>query len=72
MDVKTELDKINEQMAWLKFELFKIDNRRADLVNELLKLQGQVELLGRLDGAKTPILRSGSQPKGGGNAGPNP
>jgi hypothetical protein len=67
MDIKAELGRVRENIARLKFELFNVDNRRASLVQELLKLQGQMELLSSLDRAEFPMYRDSaveSQPKG--------
>jgi len=61
MDIKAEMAKVADRMDQLRFELFEMENRKGDLVSELLKLQGQMELLKRLDG-------SGGKE----NAGPNP
>lgn len=56
MDIKAEMAKVANRMEEIKFELFQMENRKGDLVSELLKLQGQMELLKRLDnGGAVPL-----------------
>lgn len=63
MDVKAQLDRVKEEAARLKFDLFQLDNRRGELVQEILKLQGQMELLEQMNNPES---------RGQGNAGQNP
>jgi len=52
IDVKAEITRLSEEMQPLLSQLQQLDAKRQEIANQIVKLQGAIELLQRLDGSK--------------------
>jgi len=50
IDVKAEISKLNDEMRPLLLQLQQLDAQRQQVANEIVKHQGAIEVLQRLDG----------------------
>ena len=54
IDVKKESEKVNEEIKVLATQINVLDQQRQEAVNQLIKKQGELEYLQRLNGEKKP------------------
>ena len=52
IDGKAEIAKLSEEMQPLLLQLQQLDAKRQEIANRIVKFQGAIELLQRLDGSK--------------------